>query len=88
MTTRACDDGYPSCREAEASGAWCKDGCNALLRREIEDLKMKRAGIRDAQMRRYDNGSASRRRTTTSNAEADRINERIEWLKDEIRRNS
>lgn len=26
---RACDDGYPSCRTAEAGGAWCAGACKA-----------------------------------------------------------
>lgn len=26
---RSCDDGYPSCRSAEANGEWCKDECMA-----------------------------------------------------------
>ena len=24
---RACDDGYPTCRKAEAGGEWCKNEC-------------------------------------------------------------
>lgn len=56
------------------------------LQQELDAELAKRDRIRERQIARYDNGSATRRRTTTSNAEADRCNERIEWLRAEIRK--
>ena len=56
------------------------------LETELEKELAKRDYIRERQLARYLEGSATRRRTTTSNAEADRCNERIEWLRGEIRR--
>lgn len=38
---RACDDGYPTCRAAEAGGDWCKGACAAVQQtpgRERADL--------------------------------------------------
>ena len=35
---RECDDGYPSCRMAEAGGDWCKDECLALNYHNIRTL--------------------------------------------------
>jgi len=29
---RSCDDGYPSCRQAEAGGEWCEGKCKAVRR--------------------------------------------------------
>ena len=34
---RSCDDGYPSCRHAEATREWCKGDCKA--QKEIHSLK-------------------------------------------------
>jgi hypothetical protein len=31
-TKRSCDDGYPSCRVAEATGRWCQDACAATAK--------------------------------------------------------
>ena len=54
------------------------------LQRELETMLEKRSQIRSAQMERYRNGSATRAMTTTSNAAADRINDRIIWLRDQL----
>ena len=35
---RACDDGYPSCRAAEAGKGWCKDDCLALKKAGTSSL--------------------------------------------------
>jgi hypothetical protein len=56
------------------------------LEKELEKELSKRDRIRERQMARYAAGSATRRRTTTSNAEADRCNDRIEWLRSEIKK--
>ena len=58
------------------------------LESELEKEMAKRDRIRQRQLARYSEGSATRRRTTTSNADADRCNERIEWLRSEIRRHN
>ena len=58
------------------------------LEAELEMELAKRSRIRERQMVRYSEGSATRRRTTISNADADRCNERIEWLRSEIRRHN
>lgn len=55
---------------------------------ELDRELAKRALIRERQMARYSEGSATRRRTTTANADADRCNDRIEWLRSEIRRHN
>jgi len=55
-------------------------------RKELEQLLAKRDAIRAKQMKRYDDRSATRARTTTSNAEASRLNDRIEWLRSEIKK--
>lgn len=54
--------------------------------KELADLLEKRDRIRAKQLQRYDDRSATRAKTTTSNADADRLNERIVWLREEIRR--
>ena len=55
------------------------------LEAELEKELAKRDRIRERQLARYSEGAATRRRTTTSNADADRCNDRIEWLRLEIR---
>lgn len=54
------------------------------LKAELEELLQKREAIRAAQMRRMHDGSATRAKTTTSNANVDKVNERIVWLRAEI----
>ena len=54
------------------------------LQRELETMLEKRSQIRSKQMERYRNGSATRAMTTTSNAAADRIIDRIIWLRDQL----
>ena len=54
------------------------------LQKELGELLEKRDKIRANQLARYDSGSATRKRTTTSNAEADRCNDRIIFLRSEI----
>ena len=78
---RSCDDGYPSCRNAEANGTWCGKDCLSSVQKEIDELLEKRSLIREKMMDRFLSGSATRASTTTSNAEVDRINERLAYLK-------
>jgi hypothetical protein len=54
--------------------------------RELAVLLERRDKIRLAQLRRYQDGSATRARTTTSNANASRLNDRIVWLREEIKK--
>lgn len=54
--------------------------------RELDGLLAKRDKVRARQVDRWRDGSATRARTTSSNAEADRLNERIEWLRSELRK--
>ncbi len=56
------------------------------MQSELDKLLAKRDAIRAKQLARYDNRSATRARTTTSNAEVDRLNDRIIWLRQEIAR--
>ena len=65
---------------------WVKSSVKEPFQHELDALLEKRQQIRAKQMERMHNGSATRARTTTSNAEADRINERIVWLREQLKR--
>lgn len=52
---------------------------------ELEKLIKRRGDVRAKQMARLHAGSATRARTTTSNAEASRLNEQIMHLRDRIK---
>jgi ribosome modulation factor len=52
---------------------------------ELDKLLTKRDRLRQQQMDSYRNGTATRARTTTRNAEADRLNERIVWLREQMK---
>lgn len=54
--------------------------------KELDALLARRDKIRADQMARYTNLSATRARTTTSNANVDKMQERIEWLRGEIKK--
>ena len=82
---RSCDDGYPGCRHAEATGKWCAGSCRTELQKELAALLEKREQVRAKQIERMHSGVMTRARTTTSNAEADRLNERIVWLRDQLK---
>lgn len=84
---RNCNDRYPSCRHAEATGKWCGDECRTELQKELDALLLKREQIREKQMARFHNGSATRARTTTGNADADRVNDRIVEIRERMRSN-
>lgn len=84
---KSCNDGYPSCRYAEQTGKWCGDECRAEMQKELDSLILQRDKIREKQMARFHNGSATRARTTTSNADADRVNERIVEIRERMRSN-
>ena len=58
------------------------------LKKELQEQILKREKIREAQMERYHKGTATRRRTTTSNAAADFCNDEIEYLRSEIRKHN
>ena len=32
---KSCDDGYPTCRKAEATGKWCKAECESAAKRPL-----------------------------------------------------
>ena len=83
---RSCDDGYIGCRHAEATGEWCKGDCRSSIQQELDALIAKREQVRAKQMQRIHNGGMTRARTTTSNAAADRLNERIVWLREQLKR--
>ena len=85
---KSCNDGYPGCRQAEATGKWCTGWCSADMQKELEALLEKREQVRLKQMERIHSGGMTRARTTTSNAKADLINERIVWLRKEMKANS
>lgn len=56
------------------------------LQKELDELLDKRDKIRAKQLNRYRDRSATRARTTTSNANVDRINERIVWIREELKK--
>lgn len=55
------------------------------MQKELDALVKKREQVRARQMARIHSGGMTRARTTTSNAEADRINERIVWLREQLK---
>lgn len=57
------------------------------LQKELDALLLKRSQIREKQMARFHNGSATRSRTTTGNANADRVNNRIVEIREAMRAN-
>jgi hypothetical protein len=57
------------------------------MQKELTDLLEKREQVRAKQMDRIHRGEMTRARTTTSNAAADRLNERIVWLRKELKAN-
>lgn len=61
------------------------EGSPSEMEKELTALLEKRDQIRAKQMERVHNGEMTRARTTTSNAEVDRVNERIVWLREQIK---
>ncbi|MDH5297870.1 MAG: hypothetical protein OEV91_02520 [Desulfobulbaceae bacterium] len=55
------------------------------LQKELDALLERRESIREKQMARFHEGSATRARTTTGNADADRVNEQIISLRKQIK---
>lgn len=55
---------------------------------ELEELLAKRCAMQEAHMAKYHNGSASRAQTTTHNARVSQLNERIVFLRAELKRAS
>lgn len=53
---RACSDGYPSCRKAEAGGSWCEHECEAMTADWWDELLAERFrdGQRDAEHGRFE----------------------------------
>lgn len=58
----------------------------ASLQKELDQELTKRDRIREKQFQSRMNGSVTRARTTTSNAEADRCNDRIIHLREELKK--
>lgn len=54
--------------------------------KELDAMLVRRDQIRADQLARYKNLTATRARTTTSNANVDKMQERIEWLRGEIKK--
>lgn len=79
---------YMANPEYEAYFKRMRDGptVKELYQKELETLLVNRDAVRAKQMQRYDDRSATRVRTTTSNAEADRLNERIVWLRSGLKK--
>lgn len=44
---RVCNDGYPTCRNAEATGKWCKGECLNELQKKLDTLLLTREQIRE-----------------------------------------
>lgn len=57
----------------------------AGMKKELGKLLLKRDKIREKQMARYKNHSATRARTTTGNADADRVNDSIMEMRERMR---
>lgn len=53
---------------------------------ELEQMIAKREKMHADHMNKYRNGSATRAKTTTHNANVSQINERIQWLRAEIKK--
>ena len=81
---RACNDGYPSCRAAEAGKGWCKDAC-AALQKELTTELAKRDKLNDAYISRTNSGGRTRASTTTFNANKGRVQDRINFLRAELK---
>jgi len=54
------------------------------LTKDLEKLLAKRDKIRAKQTAMYANGTHTRAKTTTMNAQADQVNARIVWLREEL----
>jgi hypothetical protein len=53
--------------------------------KELDKLLAKRDRFRQQQMDSYRNHTATRARTTTRNAEVGKLNERIVWLREQLK---
>ena len=53
--------------------------------KELDQMLAKRDALHEQHMKRYANGTASRARTTTTNAQVTNMYDRIEWLRQEIK---
>lgn len=58
----------------------------AALQKELDALLARRDRLREKQFNSYVNSTHTRAQTTTSNAEVDRLQDRIEWLRHEIKK--
>lgn len=56
------------------------------MEKELEKLLAKRDAMNLRHLARYSDGTATRARTTTHNADVGRLNERIDWLRSEIKK--
>ncbi len=56
------------------------------IEKELAGELKKRESIRAKQMAMYDNGTHSRAKSTTLNAELGRVQDRIVWLQDELKK--
>ena len=72
-----CYKGYPSCMNAELSGVSCDGECVVTLEKELEALISKRSAMQEKHMAKYRDGSATRARTTTHNANVSMVNDQI-----------
>ena len=57
----------------------------AELQKDLDGTQAKREQLRTKQMERIHRGEMTRARTTTSNANVDRLNERIVWARGQIK---
>ena len=83
---RGCDDGYPSCRNAEAGGIFCKASCSAALFKEIASETKKKDALTEKYIQFCKTEGHSRARTTSYNANVGRIAERIDFLRKEVKK--
>lgn len=57
----------------------------STMQEELDALLKKREKIHARIMERFRNHNATRARTTTGNAEVGRLNERIVWLREQLK---
>lgn len=82
---KSCDDGYPSCRHAEAAGKFCKEGCAAAIEEELRAELERREDMNGKYINRTSTEGRTRARTTTHNANIQWITERIIHLRTQLK---
>ncbi|HEY9700927.1 MAG TPA: hypothetical protein V6C58_00680 [Allocoleopsis sp.] len=85
---RSCEDGYPTCRILEMGKSCCKNGCTVAMQDELEKLLEERTQTTLKYFDKLHKGEMSRAKTTTYNARTSQLNERIAWIREQIKLNN